>query len=279
MRHRLHNDSHAFVRAIHLRTPGVPIRDVRVGCARVTEPLAWDTPPCRLHIDGDSAELVFQRPDNWARFAFDIVPVQGDASAVAPMGRIEALPQRSPDAVRALLRGKSIAFLGTARSCAQALPASIAKLRELGSLFGAHAIHVYENDSSDDTGALLDHWARDGVLQAIREQGIAAGHAAAHRAPGLWPQPPARPVAGGPGCWRHGVGLCLLGRPGRPGGRALLDRGLSVELPAGRGLGRGVPAELAAVLRPVGPARADDLPGRLCLERPAHTECRAVRRA
>jgi hypothetical protein len=175
MRHRLHNDGHAFVRAIHLRTPGVPIRDVRIGVARVAQPLAWDTPPCRLKIDGDSAELVFHRPDNWARFGFDIVAAgEGAATEVAPLGRIEPLAEPGLDTIRQTLRGKRIAFLGTARSCAAALPASIAKLRELGALFAEHAIHVYENDSSDDTGALLDHWARDGLLHAIREQGVAA---------------------------------------------------------------------------------------------------------
>jgi hypothetical protein len=174
LRHRLHNDSHAFVRAIHLRTPGVPIRDVRIGCARVLQPLAWDTPACRLKIDGDSAELVFQRPDNWARFALDIVPAVDGGAEVAPLGRIEAVAEPGPDQIRQMLRGKRIAFLGTARSCAAALPASITKLRELGGLFAEHQIHVYENDSSDATGALLDHYARDGLLHALREQGVAA---------------------------------------------------------------------------------------------------------
>lgn len=175
MRHRLNNDSHAFVRAIHLRTPGVPIRDVRIGVARVAQPLAWDTPPCRLKVDGDSAELVFHRPDNWARFGFDIVPAGEGAAAVevAPLGRFEPLAEPGPDAIRQMLRGQRIAFLGTARSCAPALPASIAKLRELGALFAHHEIHIYENDSSDDTGAMLDHWARDGLLHAMREQGVA----------------------------------------------------------------------------------------------------------
>jgi hypothetical protein len=174
MRHRLNNDSHAFVRAIHLRTPGVPIADVRIGCARVAQPLAWDTPACRLKISGDSAELVFQRPDNWARFAFDIVPAAGSAAEVVPLGRLETLAEPGLDAIRQMLRGKRIAFLGTARSCAAALPASIAKLRELGALFAAHEIHVYENDSSDSTGELLDQYARDGLLHALREQGVAA---------------------------------------------------------------------------------------------------------
>ena len=72
MRHRLANPSNAFVRGITLRTPGVAIRDVRIGAARVVDPLAWETPPCRLRIDGDSAEITFHRPDNWARFGFDI---------------------------------------------------------------------------------------------------------------------------------------------------------------------------------------------------------------
>jgi len=174
MRHLLNNDSHAFVRAIHLRTPGVPIRDVRIGTARVAQPLAWDTPACRLAIDGDSAVLTFQRPDNWARFALEIVPVADGAEPAAPLGRLETLAEPSPEAIRQMLRGKRIAFLGTARSCAAALPASITKLRELGALFAHHEIHVYENDSTDTTGALLDHYARDGLLHAMREQGVAA---------------------------------------------------------------------------------------------------------
>jgi hypothetical protein len=173
MQHRLNNDSHAFVQALHLRTPGVPIGDVRIGCARVAQPLAWDTPACRLTIDGDSAELVFHRPDNWARFGIDIVPAVDGAPAVAPLGRIETLPEPHADDIRRMLRGRRIAFLGTARNCAAALPASIGKLRELGALFAHHEIHVYENDSTDATGALLDHWARDGLLHAMREQGVA----------------------------------------------------------------------------------------------------------
>ncbi len=174
MQHHLNNEQHAFVRAIHLRTPGVPIRDVRIGCARVMQPLAWDTPACRLTIDGDSAVLVFHRPDNWARFNIQIVAAGEGAPAVVPLGRIETVDAPSPEALRRSLRDKRIAFLGTARSCAAALPASISKLRELGALFAHHEIHVYENDSNDATGALLDHYAGDGLLHAMREQGVDA---------------------------------------------------------------------------------------------------------
>jgi hypothetical protein len=174
MQHRLPNPSLAFVRGVQLRTPGVPITEVRIGVSRVWEPLAWETPACRVRIDGDTAELVFDRPDNWAHFAFDIIAPRADAApAVAPLGRLQHLEPEPDDALLRRLGDCRIAFLGTARNCAKALPASISKLRELGALFGQAEIHVYENDSSDDTGRLLDQWAGEGVLHAIREQGIA----------------------------------------------------------------------------------------------------------
>ena len=172
MKHRLANDGFQFIQSITLRTPGVAIREVRMGASRVMDPLQWDHPPFRLRTEGDCAELVFDRPDNWARFGFDIV---GDGAATAaPLGALHALPETPLHQVRQRLRGQRIVFLGTARSCAGALPASIAKLQALGALFGQSQIHVYENDSSDSTGALLDRYAADGVLSAHREQGVAA---------------------------------------------------------------------------------------------------------
>ncbi len=174
MKHRLSNDQFAFVRGVQLRTPGMAIRELRVGVSRVWEPLAWQTPACRVTITGDSALVVFDRPDNWARLAFDTVAVEPGAAPVAPLGRLlidETLPAAL---LRSQLKDRRILFLGTARSCAKALPASITKLRELGALFAEHEIHVYENDSTDATGELLDGWAAQGVLHTIREQGIAA---------------------------------------------------------------------------------------------------------
>ncbi|MDT7836550.1 hypothetical protein [Aquabacterium sp. OR-4] len=180
MQHRLANDTFGFVRGLTLRTPGVAIQDVRIGVARVHDPLDWDTPACRLQISGDTAQVLFDRPDNWARFGFDILAAaagdgaSGQAATAAPLGRLEMLAPEPEAAVRERLRGSRIAFLGTARDCARALPASIQRLRELGSLFGAHEIHVYENDSQDATGTLLEQMAGDRLLQLQREQGIAA---------------------------------------------------------------------------------------------------------
>lgn len=174
MRHRLANDGFGFVQGLTLRTPGVPIVDVRIGVARVHEPLDWDTPACRLQIDGDTAQIRFDRPDNWARFGFDILAGEGAASDAAPLGRLDMLAAESDEQIAQRLRGARIAFLGTARDCAKALPASITRLRELGALFAAHEIHVYENDSVDGTDALLAQMARDRLLHLHSERGIAA---------------------------------------------------------------------------------------------------------
>lgn len=173
MKFRLSNEQFEFVTGITLRWPGARIVDVRLGAARVPDALQWEQPAARLSLDGDSAHLVFDRPDNWARFGLEIV-CTGTPDPGGPQGRLETLAPRSPDDIRAGLRGKRIALLGTARDCAAALPASIAKLQEIGSLFGHAQIHVYENDSADGTGALLDAMMRDGLLHAQREQGIAA---------------------------------------------------------------------------------------------------------
>jgi hypothetical protein len=54
------------------------------------------------------------------------------------------------------------------------LPASVRKLHELGALFAEHALHVFENDSSDGTGELLDQLASEHQLVSHREAGIAA---------------------------------------------------------------------------------------------------------
>jgi hypothetical protein len=89
------------------------------------------------------------------------------------MGRLDTVAEASLEEVRQRLTQRRIAFLGTARNCASALPASVTKLHELAALFGHAEIHVYENDSEDGTGELLSRMAQQGLLQVQRESGIA----------------------------------------------------------------------------------------------------------
>jgi hypothetical protein len=173
MQYRLPNEGFDFIDGLTLRWPGARLRDVRVAAARVPDPRSWETPALRLAIEGDQARLRFERPDNWSIVALEVV-CDGAPDPAGPQGRLD--PAAVPDdaAIRARLATRRIAFLGTARDCAAALPASIAKLHELGRLFAHAEIHVYENDSADGTGELLDAMQRDGLLVAHREAGIAA---------------------------------------------------------------------------------------------------------
>ena len=178
MQHRLANDSFAFVSGVTLRLPGALVREVRVGVSRVAQPLTWDRPTYRQQVNGDTVTLQFDRPDNWAHLGFDFVadlPPDAPAGPVLPppLGRLHTVAETPLHDVRQRLRSQRIHFLGTARNCAAALPASIAKLQELGALFGQSQIHVYENDSSDDTHTVLQQMARDRLLRLDSEQGIA----------------------------------------------------------------------------------------------------------
>ena len=170
MRYRLRNDSFDFLQGLTLRTPGARLIDLQVGVSRVREPLVWDPVAFTVLTDGDALQVRFDRPDNWANLAFDIVT---DVPA-EPMGRLDRLPPIAPDLLRAQLRQRRCVFLGAARDCVVALPATLAKLRELAALFAEAEIRVYENDSVDATGAWLEAMAGQGLLTLTREQGIAA---------------------------------------------------------------------------------------------------------
>jgi len=168
--YRLANPGLGFVRGLSLRLPGGVIRDLRVGTSRAQQPLAWDNPVYRLRLAGDSAELQFDRPDNWAHFSIEVDADGGDGL----QGALLPVAETPLDELRQRLRRQRIAFLGTARNCAAALPASIARLRGLAGFFGAAEIHVFENDSDDGTGDWLDARAAEGQLFAHREAGVAA---------------------------------------------------------------------------------------------------------
>lgn len=176
-RYQLPNPGLGFVRGLVLRWPGARLLDVRVGAGRAPQPQHWEQPSYRLQRQGDTAELVFDRPDNWAQFSIELLAEPPADGAVAPQAGLLLLAEQPEDALRAQLRGQRIVFLGTARDCIAALPAAIARLRGLAGLFGASQIHVFENDSADGTGDWLSAQAAadaDGQLVVHREQGVAA---------------------------------------------------------------------------------------------------------
>jgi hypothetical protein len=174
MKYRLANPGFAFVRGLTVVVPGARILDVRVGTSRVAQPQDWADPVYRLDLQGERAVVRFDRPDNWAHFGIDLVLDAPAGFEAQPQAGMDLVAPRPLEQVKAELASRRILFLGTARDCAAALPAAIRRLGELGGLFASHAIMVFENDSKDATGELLDAWAAEGRLTSLREPGLHA---------------------------------------------------------------------------------------------------------
>jgi hypothetical protein len=75
------------------------------------------------------------------------------------------------------LADKRIFITGLARNCARRLPTHIAFIERLRSLFAESRVFIVENDSTDQTKAILEAWqaASAGVECELRDTGAASG--------------------------------------------------------------------------------------------------------
>jgi len=74
---------------------------------------------------------------------------------------------------REFMAGQSVVICGLARDCAERLPAMIQQLEQLGEMFRSYEVIVVENDSSDNTGALLTAWSdANPRVRTVRFSGV-----------------------------------------------------------------------------------------------------------
>lgn len=59
------------------------------------------------------------------------------------------------------MAGLRVAITGLARDVGHVLPLTMRRIERLAGCFADYRVFAYENDSRDDTGRLLAHWARD----------------------------------------------------------------------------------------------------------------------
>lgn len=92
-------------------------------------------------------------------------------------GLFPLLPRLRADYERLVVHGLErmsrlrVAIGGLTRNSAQILPKTIARIEQLGSLFGDYQVIIYENDSHDDTPRLLAEWsARNTKAQTVSAQ-------------------------------------------------------------------------------------------------------------
>ncbi|WP_077036279.1 glycosyltransferase family 2 protein [Pelomonas sp. KK5] len=166
----LNNSELDFIRQIVGRfAAGSQVLEVVLSECRTLHPQDWQLCDYRLQRLDDRFELTLNRPSNARQFRLDILHenLQG----------LEMLTARATPlddgALAALLKQRSIAFVGCARQCADAVEASLRKLDSLGRLFGRHEIHVFENDSTDGTAERVQALAGELPVRLIQETGLA----------------------------------------------------------------------------------------------------------
>jgi hypothetical protein len=160
MRYLINNPNFAFITAIQVQVPEGEILEVRLRVARTNIPRRWDYPSFKLRRFQRAAVLILERPSNWPRIELDVIAPK---SSTFSFGLV-TVPTKTDEEIRMELSQKSIALLGLARDCQDAVLASIEILRSVGSLFGKHVIHICENDSIDQTDAQLQPLADTGRI-------------------------------------------------------------------------------------------------------------------
>lgn len=147
---------------------GTRVLDVIVYANRTLNTHDWQAVDYRLIRHADRFELQLQRPENAHRFRIDVLH-DGLEGLEMLTAKVEPLDN---DALLAFLRTRSIAFVGCARQCADAIETSMRKLDSLGHLFGRHELLVFENDSTDDTAERLRALATELPIRLIQAPGL-----------------------------------------------------------------------------------------------------------
>lgn len=164
----IRNEHFEFWRGLRISSAAFSGDLIHVWQARGHVPMDWQPLPITTVTHGQEIEVHFNRPSNAHHLRIDINTQQAGALNFFPM-KVERLNQ---DTTRGLLAEKKILFIGCARDCEQGAARSLAILQSLGQHFSTCKIAIYENDSKDQTVAVLnDHQARMD-LTVISEQGL-----------------------------------------------------------------------------------------------------------
>ncbi|MBV8380745.1 MAG: glycosyltransferase family 2 protein [Paucibacter sp.] len=149
--------------------PDSRVLDVIVSESRAMYAGDWTPVPARVLCKGGPGfHIEFARPTNARHLRVDVL--HGGLTDLAV--QTERVAPLDEAATRALLKRKRIVFVGCARQCGAATDATLARVAELGALFGDWSLVVFENDSTDDTAARIRAFAADQPVELIQEPGL-----------------------------------------------------------------------------------------------------------
>lgn len=165
---QLENAALDFVAGLQIRTTSGTLKSADVFASRNLFPGKWEPLAYRLQSTPTALLLQLDRPDNIRHFRVDLHH-DGD---VAPNFVLSHLPHHTDEDLRRTLQTKTALFAGCARNCGARLPETLQKIAELGQLFASYRVLVFENDSTDDTLAVLEDFATRLPIRILSEKGL-----------------------------------------------------------------------------------------------------------
>jgi hypothetical protein len=146
--------------------------DVVLSESRSLHAKDWEPLKASVNCEGSRFRLQLAQPNNAAHLRLDI---QHAAPTLEGLQiRTQKLVRPDEAQLRALVKGRSLTFLGCARQCAAAVTESVAKIASLGALFGSYRLIVFENDSTDGTAERVQELAAQLPIELIRHPGLHA---------------------------------------------------------------------------------------------------------
>ena len=158
------NDNSSFVSGISIPKVEGSVFDFQVNVCNAKVPLSWIDVDYSISDRDTSYYIEFRRPCNSVHFRIEICGAF--VSVLNPIFHLS--PSRSQEEALALMKGKSMVFVGCARNCAAKVEAAIKILTRLGDLFASYKIVIFENDSNDGTDKLLENFASSGAISLIK---------------------------------------------------------------------------------------------------------------
>ncbi|CAK0749734.1 conserved hypothetical protein [Gammaproteobacteria bacterium] len=164
----IENQELKFVSGIRIGIDYPLTSDFIVMYCNQRKPAEWHPLNYRKSRGGNYLDLRFTHHTNAAHFKIDIIgqqqePARGELIYFIPPSLQEAKNN---------LASKKIVFLGCVRNCETSIRSSIEKLMELGALFDDFEIHIFENDSTDNSREILNELSRQGRFKILSRSGL-----------------------------------------------------------------------------------------------------------
>jgi hypothetical protein len=162
------NAGSSFIIGFEFKLPSKPF-EVFVTSTNSRVPTQWSIAYSAVEIRDGGVIISLERPSNDVHWRLEFLSSSDfqipDVSATSyeQLSRSEAIK---------LVEKSSVAFLGCARDCVDAVESSINNLQELGSLFKSSRIFIFENDSSDGTSELLRRISEPSGFYLLQEAGL-----------------------------------------------------------------------------------------------------------